>query len=196
MSINQMAETKIIQEAKEYFLLTLEEMPKLLGDILSKHLQIMPKWTEKILTMYSEADPEIVGIAAWFHDIGYLDCENFSEDDHAVYSERRVIDFLVDRSYPQDNLEKIAHCIRAHRCRDIQPITLEAKIIAVADSASHLTDYAYINLIQLESREYALQKLKRDYRDLGLLPEVKAELNQLYAAWLQLIACFPEWKIA
>ncbi|MEK7447540.1 MAG: HD domain-containing protein [Patescibacteria group bacterium] len=185
----------MVQMAEEHFALQLASMSQTLQGLLPKHLQIMGKWADKILGMYPDANPEVVRVAVWFHDIGYVDCEDYDRDDHAVYSEVRALQFLQANGYSQGKLEQVAHCVRAHRCKDIQPETIEAKIIAVADSASHLTDYAYINLTQLGIKDYAMEKLERDYRDVGLLPEVKQELSPLYEAWKQLLPQFPDWKI-
>jgi len=186
---------RVVQMAEEQFFQQLSLMEQTLQDLLPKHLQIIGKWVDRILDTYPDANAEVVRIAVWFHDIGYVDCENYDKDDHAVFSEIRAIHFLKVKGYPQDSLDQVAHCVRAHRYKDVQPETTEARIVAVADSASHLTDYAYISLTQLGMKDYAMEKLERDYRDIGLLPEVKQELTPFYEAWRQLLPYFPDWQV-
>lgn len=89
-------------------------------------------------------------------------------------------------------IEKVAHCVRAHRCNDVQPDTIEAKILAVADSASHLIDGPYIHMGKRVGKEEVIAKLERDYRDIGLLPNIKKELTPLYKAWKNLLEILPE----
>lgn len=89
------------------------------------------------------------------------------------------------------NVKKVLYCIRSHRCKDVLPQTLEAKIIAFIDSASYLTSYMYFDMAmsdKAKGEEFkAYSKAARDYRDLELFPEVKNELNGLYEAWIKLL---------
>lgn len=86
-------------------------------------------------------------------------------------------------NYPKEKINEIAHCVRAHRCKDM------------ADSASHFTDINYIvHLTSQESdydRHYVEDKIERDYRDIGIFPELKKELTPIYKAWKKLIKVFP-----
>ena len=54
--------------------------------------------------------------------------------------------FLQENGIDQTIIDQVAHCIRAHRCKDVQPQTIEAKIVAFSDSASHLFDSFYIDM--------------------------------------------------
>jgi predicted O-methyltransferase YrrM len=77
--------------------------------------------------------------------------------------------------------------VRAHRCRDVQPETLEAKLVAFSDSASHLVDSVYIDMIKKGNGEQVLSKLERDYRDLALIDGMQKEYQPLYEARKQLL---------
>jgi hypothetical protein len=71
------------------------------------------------------------------------------------------------------------------------PKSLEAKIMAFIDSASHMTDSMYFDMAKdaKEKKEnfrvYA--KMERDLRDLSSFPEIQKELTGLYNAWQNLI---------
>lgn len=180
----------MINKAKSYFLKAFKKEKKPIYPYLPRHVAEVEKWARKILHDYPKADKEVILLSVWLHDIGHV-IKGQSED-HAVKSEAEARRFLKKLKAPSGLVEKVTHCVRAHRCKDIQPQTLEAKILAVSDSASHLTDFNYIVHIQDGERDCALSKLERDYRDVGLFPNLKKELYPLYKAWKQLLEVYPE----
>jgi hypothetical protein len=158
-----------------------------------RHIAGVDQWAKKILPFFPEADSEILLLSVQLHDVGQADGKY--EEDHAIKSEKATIQFLSEKKYPKDRIEKVAHCVRAHRCRDVQPATVEARILAAADSASHMTDFVYIMMLGQDhvDKKGVLAKLDRDYRDVQWLPdELKQELKPLYAAWKDLILAFPK----
>jgi len=52
---------------------------------------------------------EMVQIAAWFHDIGYIEKTDGHEEISAMYASN----FLNEENYPEDRIEKIIGCILA-----------------------------------------------------------------------------------
>lgn len=127
--------------------------------------------------------------SVWLHDIGQL--VGPKEVDHAINSEAEAKKFLKSIHVPEDTIEKVAHCVRAHRCKDVQPESSEAKILAVSDSASHMTDSVYSDFAARGEVTAAKEKLERDFRDVGLLPEVQNEIKSLYEAWKRLLEVYP-----
>jgi hypothetical protein len=78
------------------------------------------------------------------------------------------------------------------------PETLEAKIVAFSDSASHMTQGVYFEIAkkEKEGKKYdALQKIERDWRDLSLFPEIKEEMKELYESWKRLIEVYRKTNI-
>jgi len=179
----------MIEETKAYLLRAFDE-----GDpiypYLPRHVGEVERWAMKILRKHPEADEEIVRLAVWLHDIGHTTGDR--ETDHALQSAVEAERFLSERGLAAERVQQVVHCARAHRCRDIQPETIEAKILAVADSASHMTDVNYIVHASDGLRDYALEKLERDYRDAGLLPEVQREITPLYEGWKRLLSVYPD----
>lgn len=57
----------------------------------------------------SKSDIEIVMIAAWFHDTGYL----HSPKDHEERSAEIAAEFLRKQKYPEEKIDKVVGCIRA-----------------------------------------------------------------------------------
>lgn len=182
--------TKIIEKAKQHFLKTFAEKENPIYPYLPRHVVEAEKWAKRLLKNYPEVDKEIVLLSIWLHDIGQATIEN-RKDDHAVKSEAEARRFLSEIGLAAEKIEKVVHCIRAHRCRDVQPKTLEAKILAAVDSVSHMTDFCYIDMASEASKEAALAKLERDYRDVGLFPELQKEITPLYEAWKRLLSVYP-----
>lgn len=179
----------LVAKAKSHFLKSFSKKKNPVYAYLPKHVFESEKWAKRILKDHPEADKEVVLLAIWLHDIGQaVDGEG---KDHAVESEKETRRFLTKLGLGKERVEKVAHCVRAHRNKDVAPKTLEAKILAAADSVSHMTDICYIDMIHTGLKEEVLPKIERDYRDAGFFPKLKKEITPLYLAWKKLIETFP-----
>lgn len=158
-------------------------------DYLLRHLPQVEKWALKLLATHPEANKEIVLSGVWSHDIGQV--VGSKEIDHAINSETEIKRFLRELNVNEDIIDQVAHCARSHRCKDVQPNSIEAKILAVADSASHMTDIVYIDMFNRGDFEAGLGKLERDFRDVGLFPELQTDMTPLYEAWRKLLGVYP-----
>lgn len=177
------------KKAKTHFVTTIKKAgPKY--DYLLRHLPQVEKWAKKLLVMYPNANKEIVLLGVWLHDIGQV--VGNKEVDHAIKSEKETRSFLKGLGANAQTIEKVAHCARSHRCKDIKPNTLEAKIITAADSASHMTDIVYIDMFNKGDFEGGMQKFERDFRDVGVFPELQKSLKPLYEAWKKLLEIYPK----
>jgi hypothetical protein len=156
---------------------------------LVSHIEELERWANFMCDSYPEADKEVVMLSVYLHDIGHYPIN--LDTDHAVVGEKRAREFLTKQKYPDDKMKKVLHCVRAHRCKDVLPETLEAKIMAFIDSASHITDGMYISVSKHYKRGLTttnpLDKLERDLRDLNTFPEIKEKLIGLYEAWKRVV---------
>ena len=59
-------------------------------------------------SVVSKEELEIVKIAAWFHDVGYLK----SGKDHEKISANFAEDYLSKKNYPVENIKKVCGCIQ------------------------------------------------------------------------------------
>lgn len=157
---------------------------------LYRHMEEIEKWARRLLKEFPKANRRIVLCAVWLHDIG----QTFGSRgrDHAVKSEKEVRHFLKSVGASPETIDRVAHCVRAHRCKDVQPLTIEAKILAAADSASHFTDTVYFDISALTSKQAALKKLERDYRDVNLLPGLRRAVKPLYEAWRTILSAYTD----
>ena len=184
---------QLLNRTKEHCLKTLAKLDVSFGSAeadsyLPKHINEVEKWAKKIIKDYP-ADEEIVLLSVYLHDIGHAFGEH---KDHELKSEAEAKLFLKEMGLAEDKISKVTHCIRAHRCKDVQPETTEAKILATADSLSHMTDGCYMGMVIDGKKDLALGKLERDYRDVGFFPKIKQEIAPLYQAWKNLLEIFPE----
>lgn len=83
-----------------------------------------------------DVDMEVLIPAALLHDIARVkeSKDNTGEVDHAVLGSIMAEDILRNLHYNEEKIEKIKHCISAHRFRTgNEPKTIEAKILFDAD---------------------------------------------------------------
>jgi HD superfamily phosphodiesterase len=191
-----MAESEVALKAKEHLLELEAEAYRNLKpgsgkySYLPRHLAQVEGWAKRLLGEHPEANSDVVLVSVWMHDIGLI--TGSEEIDHAINSETEVKRFLPTTGASGALLKAVAHCVRAHRCRDVQPDTIEAKILAVSDSASHMTDTVYIEMANRGEKEAALGKLERDLRDVSLFPELRGEVLPLYQGWKDLLTAYPK----
>lgn len=161
---------------------------------LREHVLEVEKWANLMLKRYPEADPDVVMLSVWLHDSGYYPIQK--EVDHAISGEQKAREFLKKENYPDDKALKVLRCVRSHRCRDVMPESLEEKIIAFVDSASHMTHPMYVYIAMAKTDYRAIDKLERDYRDLSFFPEIKKELFPLYEAWKNLLQVYEKINLS
>lgn len=173
----------LVKKARNYQMQIIEDYQKDPYNLIS-HLDKVNKWAEKLLKMFPEADRNVVLLAGWLHDIGHYAGD--SETDHAIKSEQMAREFLSGK-IEDDIVDKVCRSVRAHRCKDVMPETIDEKIMACIDSASHMTDAMYIDIARSGRFNYCLAKIDRDFRDVGLIPEIQKELEPLHKNWTEMI---------
>jgi uncharacterized protein len=150
------------------------------------HLVPMQNYAKKLAEKL-DANTEIVELAVWLHDIGSI---INGRQNHHITGARIAEEKLKELNYPKDQIEKIKHCIFAHRgSNDIKGKTLEAQIISDADAISNFDNisgifkaaFIYESLTQGEARISVREKLKRKWDKL-YLQESKELIKSKYDA--------------
>jgi HD superfamily phosphodiesterase len=193
----EIANNSIIDKAKNLFYNRLSKHEDLYN--LLSHLPEMEKWANFMIKKHPEADSEVILLGVWLHDIGHYPLPSKKDNpDHAVRGEKIAQEFLEKEKYPIEKMERVLHCIRSHRNRDVAPKIIEAKIIACIDSASHMTDDVYFRMAhrdkEINTNYRPLDKLERDYRDISVFPEVKKELKEMYQSWKKLLEVYEKFN--
>lgn len=184
------AQQKIIRLAKKNSLLWFYNM----------HQKEVVESAEKLLKLYKKADRQIVLIACWLHDISKYyakDRKNTSKVDksHHIDSANLGESFLKNYNLTEEEVNKIKSCILRHRnTPPYKARTLEERIIATADTLSHYTSIFYFTYFKFfpdhsleEMVKNQSEKLKRDWRDLELLPKAKKLVKEEYKVLKKLL---------
>ena len=101
-----------------------------------------------------EEDTEILLLAAWFHDLAYID----GPTDHEQKSGKMAYDFLTANGYPEEKATRVSDLIKVTQLT-AEPQTLHEKIMRDAD-CSHFADKNYTTLSELLREEWKLTQGK------------------------------------
>ena len=85
------------------------------------------------------ADGRVVTLAVLLHDIGREREDRGEIDCHAEWGAEEAGRILAAVGADDETIERVRHCVRAHRySNDVEPETLEAKIVSDADNLDAL----------------------------------------------------------
>ncbi len=181
---------KEIEKTKKFFYKTVHNFGSDPYGLLT-HVPEMEKWVKFLAEKYTKADKNILMLSVWLHDIGHYPV---TRGDHAIKSRRIAKRFLNDLKISEELINGVLHCVRSHRVKDVKPKSLEARIIAAADSASHITDSMYFKMAKQDLKEKtnfrAYAKIKRDARDIKAFPELHKKLDKLVKKWTELLKIY------
>jgi len=104
-------------------------------------------------------DMEIITLAAWFHDAGYI----AGPENHEYRSAEMAEHFLKKNDYPEDKTAKVAQLIKSTQL-GVEPQNHLEKIIKDAD-CSHFAEPNYVLLSELLREEWKITQ-KKAYSDL------------------------------
>lgn len=171
---------KIIRDVKAYIL----RHAKQNGWIwfYKMHQKEVVECAKKLLQIY-KADKKIVIIACWLHDItkyqSKQECLDQFHKSHHEDGYKFTKEFLKKYPVSAEDIEAIAQCVLRHRnSSPYKALKMEEKIVAVADVMSHFVSIFYFTHFKFHPNDSIeemnikhLGKLRRDYRDLQLLPK-------------------------
>lgn len=116
------------------------------------HTQRVVKHIKELVTAerLDETDSEVLQIAGWFHDAGYM----VSPENHEVESAGLAEEFLKNKNYPEDRILKVKACILVTK-KYSKPSGILQKIICDADF-SHFASKNYTEISDLLREELRL----------------------------------------
>ena len=151
------------------------------------------KYADKLLNIYKKADREIVLISCWLHDIAHYHARNSKEilavkENHHITGAAMAEKILKQYNLTDEEIDKVKRCIICHRNKvPYQPKTLEEKIMTVADTMSHFGSIFYFTYFKFHPEHTLevmvaddLSKIKRDWRDIKLLPAARKFVEPEY----------------
>lgn len=101
------------------------------------HVMRVYHWALKLIKSENNIDLDVLIVAVLLHDIAHVKekKDRLGKICHARVSAKMAQKILKKFEYPQNKIDKIVHCILAHRYRTtgVEPKTKEAKILFDAD---------------------------------------------------------------
>ena len=165
------------------------------------HQKEVVKFAKKLLTIYKTADPKIVIIACWLHDIAHYYAKDAKEilavkATHHIDGANIAEQFLKDYKVSEKEIAQIKNCVLCHRNQTpYNPKNIEEKIVTVADTMSHFGSIFYLTYFKFHPEHPLekmvvddLEKLKRDWRDLSLLPKGRKIVENEYKTIKKLLS--------
>lgn len=141
--LSNIKDREIVRKVSNYvFSLFKERLSKKLVYHNYKHTFEIVKEARELGEAYKlpDADIEALVLAAWFHDVGYVD----TYVGHEEKSIEMATTFLQEEGYPEDRIQVINDCILATQA-DHPPATLLQEILADADLANIGKDTFFAN---------------------------------------------------
>lgn len=102
-----------------------------------EHTRFVVKYSEILgrQSNLSDTDQEIVNIAAWLHDLGYVQMNN----GHEELSKTMAQNFLESQHYPSDKIQKVLECIESTKIPQ-KPQDILSEVLCDADMAHLAAD--------------------------------------------------------
>ena len=185
--------SKQVKEIRNTLLKEFRKSTKCHEWFVDEHVLVVEKLALELCKHYPEANKDAVLLSVWFHDIGRI--HGISKD-HDVYGADYAKEYLSKKSFSTSLIDIIYQACRSHRCKDVLPQSIEAKIIATSDALSHFHNGFYLRILYSKSRrgkdfqeirKKILKKIDRDYKVKISLPIAKEATEPFYRAWKQVI---------
>ena len=154
-----------------------------------KHLLAVEKYANFLLTKLPKADKEIVLLGVWLHDTQRV---RGIKGDHQKIGAIEAKKIMLEYDYSLDKIKKVQDIILSHSCDGLMPKTLEGKILATADAMTHYVNDFYLQIATTgqrslsEFKEWALEKLNRDYNKKIFFPFAKKEIKERHLILMKL----------
>jgi len=169
-------DSELVEKIRNIVIDTCKQLKRL--DDYNYHISVVENLVVDLGKRFG-ADEEILRIAALLHDIGRI---KFGPGKHEETGAIEAEKILKELKVEEKTIEKIVECIREHRHeKPTIPVSLEAKILKIADAYSHFKkplEIAYIAVKMGRGLEESLIWVKNKLeRDLKFLKEMDKELD-------------------
>lgn len=145
---------------------------KTMAWFLDVHIFKVMQNAEWLCERFPEADKDLIRALVWLHDIVYF-TDISKIDVHAGLGAVKAKEMMAAIGIDDPEAEIVFEAIACHSCKgDKLPTSLEGKILATADAMAHFSPDFYLSLLidgkqekqtVAEFKQYALQKLERDF---------------------------------
>lgn len=166
----------IVQKAENYIFQLFKD--KLSSDYIYHNFNHTLRVVNSVKTLIeaeevNEANAELLLIAAWFHDAGYI----HGYENHEDNGIKIATDFLKQNEYDPNKMEQIAKLIKATQL-NLEPVEYLEKILRDADNA-HFGNKNYFEVCGLLREEFKHTK-KIDFSELEWANENRKFFNNVH----------------
>ena len=167
----------MIEKVRNYVIETCEKLNRI--EDYQYHISVVEEICINLAKRFN-VNEEILRISALLHDIGRI---KFGPKNHEETGAIEAEKILKEFNLENEKIEKIKECIREHRHEKPSiPISLEAKILKIADAYAHFKKAIYLPYFRIkfdnsnieEAIEWTKEKLERD---LNFLKEMSKEID-------------------
>lgn len=154
------------------------------------HLLAVEKAAKFLLSKLPKADKEVIMLGVWLHDLQRV---RRIKGDHQKIGAREAEKVMKLFGYDAQVIAKVKGNILTHSCEKIMPKTLEGKILASADAMAHYSNDFYLRIATLgdrnleEYKEWALEKLSRDYNKKIFFSFAKNKIKDRHQALMKVL---------
>jgi putative nucleotidyltransferase with HDIG domain len=158
-----------------------EEAKEFYNNFWNFHLKPVIDYSKAMAVKYN-ADLETVWLGAIFHDIARLE----DKEPHDEIGSEMAHKMMLEKGYDESLAEKVRNIVLCHRCKKIQPQTLEEKIIASADAMAHFLQPFYVWVGKYSEKPFSesiasnLNKVERDYNEKIFFEDEKKMVETQY----------------
>lgn len=176
----------LVQVVKEYVSNACSSPQNVFGPaFFDQHIMVVREYSQQLAAQLN-ADPEILDLAAYLHDIAAI--QDFSSTSrHHIIGAEIAEELLAHHQYPAESINKITQCIRSHSS-PVQPGngSIEEICLSHADAMSQITRPAYWLYCAYHIRQYDFEKGRDWLRKRvenhwnALLPQAKVLIETTY----------------
>jgi uncharacterized protein len=176
----------IVEEVREYVLKECDSDKNAFGPaFFEQHLSVVVEYAKRLAEALG-ADPEIVELAGWLHDLAAVQ-DVAALPRHPALSAEVAQKVLREKGYPAERVERVAACIASHSApMQIGSGSAEEVCVSNADAMAHIVRPAYWlyfafcvrRLGFAEGRDWLRQRAENNWA--ALIPPACAIIEQEY----------------
>lgn len=149
------------------------------------HILAVKKYADFLLERLPEANKNVVLLGVWLHDIQRI---RGIKDDHQQAGAEEAGKIMGSFGIDEEIANQVKKIILTHSCDRALPESLEGRILASADAISHYANDFYLQIAVTgernlsEFKEWALEKIERDYKKKIFFDFAKKEIEERHRA--------------
>lgn len=148
------------------------------------------------LARTTDADRNVVEVAAWLHDIARLRSKQLKRGMHELKGAEEARRILKQFGAEPQFIERVADCIQ-HHVDGRQASTLEEKVMVSADGLAHLENVPWLLFLGLRdhypndlknAEEWVRRKIEFAWKHKIVLRQAKAKARQKYVTAIKILS--------